>query len=117
MMVIDHRHKAHALLQQDDAVFAVNILGRDQQHLSHRFAWINDEDRFDEGEWDVAVTGAPILSDALAWLDCTITASFPAGTHQIYVGEVQACGVPKPDGSPLIYWNRDYRHLDLDNGN
>jgi flavin reductase (DIM6/NTAB) family NADH-FMN oxidoreductase RutF len=81
--------------------------------LSNRFAWLKDEDRFDAGDWETAVTGAPILKSALAWLDCTIYASYPAGTHTIYIGEVQATGIPRPDQPPLIYWNRGYRHLQL----
>ena len=112
MVVIDHKHKAFSILEQDEAVFAVNILGHDQQHLSDRFAWLEEEDRFKEGDWDVALTGAPVLRDALAWLDCTIYARFSAGTHHIYVGQVQASSVPGPDGPPLVYWNRDYRNLE-----
>ena len=81
--------------------------------LSNRFAWLKDEDRFDEGAWKTAVTGAPVLEDALAWLDCTIYARFAAGTHTIYVGEVQASQTPRADDEPLIYWNRGYRHLNL----
>jgi flavin reductase (DIM6/NTAB) family NADH-FMN oxidoreductase RutF len=113
MVVIDHRHKAFPIMEEDGAVFAVNILGLDQEFLSERFAWVTDEDRFDIGDWDSAVTGAPVLRDALAWMDCTIFGRYSTGTHHIYVGEVQASKVSRPDESPLIYWNRDYRHLDL----
>ena len=31
-----------------------------------------------------------VLADALAWLDCTIYSRTVAGTHTIYVGEIQA---------------------------
>jgi flavin reductase (DIM6/NTAB) family NADH-FMN oxidoreductase RutF len=34
-----------------------------------------------------------------------------AGTHTIYIGEVQASSVPRADERPLIYWNRDYQQL------
>jgi flavin reductase (DIM6/NTAB) family NADH-FMN oxidoreductase RutF len=112
MISIDHKHSAYELLEHDGATFAVNILGHDQAELSNRFAWLKDEDRFALGDWTTAVTGAPILSDALAWLDCTIYARFPTGTHTLYVGEVQASGVPRPGENPLIYWNRNYRFLD-----
>jgi flavin reductase (DIM6/NTAB) family NADH-FMN oxidoreductase RutF len=112
-IIIDHRHRAHALLESKGAVFAVNILHQDQIYLSNRFAWVKDQDRFAEGQWQTAATGAPILTDALAWLDCTIFARYPAGTHTIYVGQVQASNVPQPDESPLVYWNRGYRLLKL----
>jgi flavin reductase (DIM6/NTAB) family NADH-FMN oxidoreductase RutF len=112
-VIIDHRHRAYALLEREGAVFAVNILRQSQIRLSDRFAWVENEDRFLEGSWTTAVTGAPLLTDALAWLDCTIVGRHTAGTHTIYVGEVQASGVPQPDEAPLVYWNRGYRQLRL----
>ena len=113
LVSIDHRATAYELLETAGASFAVNILGHDQMELSNRFAWLKDEDRFAVGEWDTAVTGAPILKDALAWLDCTVYSRFAAGSHTIYIGEVQASGVPRPDEKPLVYWNRGYRKLVL----
>ncbi len=113
MVAIDHKHTAYRLLEEPGTVFAVNVLGQDQVDLSNRFAWTAEEERFRAGAWTTAVTGAPILADALAWLDCTIYAAYEAGTHSIYVGRVQAAGTPRPDAPPLVYWNRDYRRLDL----
>ncbi len=113
LIVIDHQHSAAPLLEKEGATFAVNILHRDQSELSNRFAWIKDEDRFKEGAWGTAATGAPVLNDALAWLDCTIYDRHVAGTHTIYVGEVQASRVHRPEKPPLVYWNRGYRHLEL----
>jgi flavin reductase (DIM6/NTAB) family NADH-FMN oxidoreductase RutF len=110
-VIIDHRHLAHKLLEETGASFAVNILHQDQVHLSNRFAWIKDQDRFAEGNWGTATTGAPILLDALAWLDCTIHGRQVAGTHTVYIGLVVASNVPRPDGQPLVYWNRGYRQL------
>ena len=112
-IIIENRHKAHALLEESGAVFAVNILGEDQSELSNRFAWVKDEDRFAQGDWSTAETGAPVLVDALAWLDCRIHARYPAGSHTVYIGEVHASSVPKEEAPPLIYWNRGYRKLRL----
>jgi flavin reductase (DIM6/NTAB) family NADH-FMN oxidoreductase RutF len=112
-ITIENRHKAYPMLQEPEAVFAVNILGEGQAELSNRFAWVKDEDRFAMGNWSAAETGAPVLTDALAWLDCRIHARYPAGTHTIYVGEVVASNVPHEEAPPLIYWNRGYRKLRL----
>ena len=92
-------------------MFAVNILRQEHEELSNRFAWVKDEDRFAMGDWTTAATGAPVLADAAAWMDCTIHARFPAGTHTIYVGEVQASAAPDSEVVPLLYWNRGYRHI------
>ena len=112
-VAIDQGHQAHDLLEADDTVFAVNILGQDQRDLSDRFAWLKDGDRFAAGDWKTAATGAPILADALVWLDCTIHDRVRAGTHTIYIGRVRAVGVPRPEEAPLVYWNRGYRRLEL----
>ena len=110
LVVIDHRGRGHELLERSNAVFAVNFLREDQQALSNQFAW-QKEDRFGIGEWETAVTGAPILTNALAWLDCTVYSRHTAGTHTIYIGEVKASHVAAPEQKPLIYWNRDYRKI------
>lgn len=109
-VIIDQRHKAHGLLEQPGACFAVNILRHEQLEVSNRFAWLKDEERFGEGVWSTAVTGAPVLPDALAWLDCKIAGHLPAGSHTIYTGEVLA-SFSAEDGQPLVYWNRGYRRL------
>lgn len=110
-VIIDHSHRAHALLETTGVRFAVNVLARDGQALANRFGWTEESKRFEVGDWDFDGAGAPVLRDALAWLDCTVHSRLPAGTHTIYVGEVQAVGTPRPEASPLLYWNRDYRGL------
>ena len=110
-VIIDQRHRAAELFNASDATFAVNILGEDQIELSNRFAFVKDEDRFAEGDWSAAATGAPVLSEALAWLDCTIAERLQAGTHVIYLGLVEASSVPSPGAPPLLYWQRGYRKL------
>ena len=109
-VVIDHRGYAQELFQQSDAVFAVNILKADQEDYANRFAF-SKEDRFATGNWTTAATGAPILEDALVWMDCTIFSRVTAGNNTIYIGEIQASSVLETDEKPLLYWNRDYRSL------
>lgn len=108
---VDERNYGHQMMEREGAVFAVNILRESQEEISNRFAWVKDEDRFALGDWGEATTGAPILKDAAAWLDCTIHSRLKAGSHTIYVGEVQAAETPVEDDTPLIYWNRGYRKL------
>ncbi len=113
-VVIDDRSRGHTLLEAEGAVFAVNILRDDQEALSRRFAF-SKEDRFAEGNWTTAATGAPVLGDALAWLDCTVYARHKAGGNTIYIGEVQAVKIHENVGdvTPLIYYNRCYGAVDL----
>jgi hypothetical protein len=57
-------------------VFAVNILARDQEALSNRFASKKEESRRFEGlEYDLGPTGAPLLRGVVANLDCRVVAT------------------------------------------
>lgn len=56
-------------------------------------------------------TGAPILDDALAAMECRTTAVHDGGDHSIVVGEVMGVSEPHPGGSPLLYYSSGYRRL------
>ena len=111
-VLVDQRHRGHELLVEPGATFAVNVLTEAQSELSERFAWSPEGDRFAAGRWTTAVTGAPILEDALAWLDCRPVERFTAGSHSVFAGEVLASATREDGQGPLLYWNRGYRKLD-----
>lgn len=110
-VVIHQSGTFHSLLK-NPAGIAVNILAEEQAALSERFAYGSEEDRVLRGDWTTAVTGAPVLPSALAWLDCRLVGRHTAGTHTIFLAAVEASRVNRPDDKPLIYWNRDYRQLE-----
>jgi flavin reductase (DIM6/NTAB) family NADH-FMN oxidoreductase RutF len=102
---------------QSAGVFAVSILGADQQELSDRFAGriplADGEDRFDGAPLLTAETGVPILADAIAWVDCKIAAIHDGSTHWVVIGEVLASGHASAFGAaPLIYFDRQYHELE-----
>ncbi|WP_067814615.1 flavin reductase family protein [Nocardia inohanensis] len=93
---------------RDSGVFAVNVLGHDHEHISRRFAGTPVRgDRFALGRWASATTGAAVLADAVAWMDCVVAACHPAGDHTIVLGLVQEAAAPRP-APPLIYHDRTY---------
>ena len=59
------------------------------------------------------LTGSPILEGVAAFLDCRVTARYPAGDHIIFIGEVMALGV---DASvePLLFHHGRYRRVGAD---
>ncbi|MBK9261468.1 MAG: flavin reductase family protein [Polyangiaceae bacterium] len=96
-------------------MFAVNILAEDQRELSEFFAGKGtDEERSDKlaAIGRTAITGAPVLDSALAWLDCRVDRAIDAGDHIIYVGLVVASAVRDGRDAPLVYWHGNYQHLD-----
>jgi len=88
--------------------FAVNILSDAQEHLSRRFAMRGPKDVSDL-TWTKAISGAPVLADALAWVDCRLTEVLPGGDHNIFIGEILAGDCR--EGSPLLYFCGKYRRL------
>ncbi len=94
-------------LVQAGRVFAVNVLARDQDGLSNRFASKRDEWRRFEGvDWDAGETGAPLLRGAVSNLDCRVVAQHDHGDHIVVVGEVVS--VQSFDREPLLYFSGRY---------
>lgn len=69
-------------------MFALNILAGDHEALARRFSnpALNGEARFAQGEWSALETGAPVLADALAAIDCRVEQVVPYATHVIVIG-------------------------------
>jgi flavin reductase (DIM6/NTAB) family NADH-FMN oxidoreductase RutF len=96
-----------------NGIFAVNVLSEAQEPISRYFAGKDRPrglDAFAEIPHREAVTGAPILEGAAAFLDCRLAATHDAGDHQIFVGEVLALDVD-PDASPLVFHGGRYRFV------
>ncbi|NDJ63024.1 MAG: flavin reductase [Chloroflexi bacterium] len=102
-------------LMAESDVFAVSILSEDSAELSDRFAGrhnlAENADRFLGVETHTASTGSPILSAALAWLDCKVCERYDGNTHWIVIGEVVATGQRDANVSPLLYYDRGYRTI------
>lgn len=94
-------------LVEEGRVFAVNVLARDQEALSNRFASKKHEwQRFDGLDYEQGESGAPLLSGAVTNLDCRVVASHDHGDHVVYIGEVLA--VRTSDRPPLLHFHGRY---------
>jgi flavin reductase (DIM6/NTAB) family NADH-FMN oxidoreductase RutF len=111
MVSLEQGTRTHRMVR-DGGLFAVVMLRGDQQELAERFAGgVPDaEPRFDGVPYLRSAAGLPIPETHLAFLDCRVTESLPAGTHTIFVGQVSG-GAAAVDGTPLLYFNRRYRRL------
>lgn len=101
----------HGLLGRS-GVFAVNILAMHQEDVSRLFAKRAEPEinslrgqRFVIGE-----SGAPVLEDCLAYLECRVADVLDGGDHSIFLGEVVAAGVVS-EGAPLVFYRGGYRTL------
>jgi flavin reductase (DIM6/NTAB) family NADH-FMN oxidoreductase RutF len=89
--------------------FAVNILSSQQDALSTRFATF-EGDRFDGLNWSAWDTGAPILENVIAAIDCRLEATHDAGDHVIILGLVVRAEVQN-NAPPLLYFKGGYERL------
>jgi len=112
LVCIEQGTRTHDAISQSGA-FAVSILNENQQEHSERFAGQrgDEADRFTGVATHTASTGAPVLDEANAYLDCRVDSAHDTGTHTIFVGLVEASGVSESAHRPLLYYSRGYRQL------
>ncbi|NJN16831.1 MAG: flavin reductase family protein [Oscillochloris sp.] len=107
LVCIDHSANSHDLIAES-GLFAVNILGEGQEHLSRRFAE-RDSEKFLPGAFTLSAAGLPLITGALAQIECRVHNSLPGGDHTIYVGEVVNAQIGA--GRPLLYFRSSYYAL------
>ena len=108
LLAVQRGTLSHQKFQAADC-YALNILTVDQQPLSNRFAFGEPRD-FSGLDYVTAETGAPVLPDALGWVDCRIREVLAGGDHDIFIGEIVAGGASE-DGIPLLYYSGKYAKL------
>jgi 3-hydroxy-9,10-secoandrosta-1,3,5(10)-triene-9,17-dione monooxygenase reductase component len=86
----------------------ISILGSRHEAFARRAAPAG-VDRFAGTDWAVR-RGAPLLSHALAWLECEIVAEHRAGDHWIVVARVDRLRLFATD-DPLVFFAGAYRGL------
>ena len=102
---------AHPLIKETGA-FALNVLGKDQGGLAFTFFKPAQKDgQTISGEpYRPGTTGAPILENAPAYIECRLVDTIERGDHSVFVGEVVDAGVAKePAGRPVdaTLWLKD----------
>ncbi len=85
--------------------FAVSILGPQHEDLAMRFA-TRGADKFGGGEFSDGSLGLPVLSNAIATVECRLEGLFPGGDHTILTGLVEHCTVG--GGPALVYFMREF---------
>lgn len=102
------KNYTHKLLLKSN-IFAINILKEGQQEVARHFGQQSRKhiDKFATIKFHKGKTGAPILDDCLAYLDCRVIFSRKFGDHTLFVGEIVDGGVLN-EGKSLIYRREDY---------
>jgi flavin reductase (DIM6/NTAB) family NADH-FMN oxidoreductase RutF len=87
-------------------VFTVNVVDREDRAIVRKFTKPVEVDPaastlngfpFHDGP-----TGAPILDQAVAWVDCRVHSTVDLGSHTLFLGEVVDTGFQKPEETPVL---------------
>ena len=109
LVCVGHDTEMRDLVREAGA-FALSILPAEARSLSNHFADASRPSGFDQFhavETHTAVTGSPLLTGALGWVDCRVWKVHDGGDHDIVVGEVVACDVGA-DAAALGYYRSGY---------
>jgi len=85
--------------------FAVNILRADHEALARRFA-TKGIDKFANVDFEQGEFRLPLLSDAVATLECQKSALVPGGDHVILIGE--PLSIRLRSGPPALLFNQRF---------
>jgi len=107
LVCIDHRSEANRGLRES-GFFAVSVLGEGQAEVSRRFALPGafKLEGFDLLEGDHRL---PLISGAVAHVECRVRSFHDEGDHAVWVGEVTR--VATHPGEPLLHHAGGYRRL------
>lgn len=90
--------------------YVVNILGQGQEELAFQFA-SPSTDKFRDVRVEYGTIGLPVLSDALAHIECEVVEQVEGGTHTIFLGHVVSATAA--DGHPLTYYRGGFGRIEF----
>ena len=96
-------------LIEDGKVFAVSILKSGQKEVAGRFAKA-DKSGMRREELVAKTTGAPVLREAMAYLDCRVVGHHEIGDHIVFFGEVADSGLLDEKAEPLTLHETGWRY-------
>ncbi len=109
LVCIEKNAQSHAAVHAA-GVFVLNILSAAQVELGQRFAF-DREARQHPQDFTTGYqgqTGALILRDSPAFLECRVVAEYPGGDHTIFIGEVVNAGQVDGAAGPLLYYESHF---------
>jgi flavin reductase (DIM6/NTAB) family NADH-FMN oxidoreductase RutF len=95
----------HELVSEGRA-FSLNIIDREDRAIVRKFTKPVDVDlaahTLNGFPFHDGLSGAPILDQAVAYLDCEVRESVTVGEHTLFLGEIVDAGFQKPEDTPVL---------------
>jgi flavin reductase (DIM6/NTAB) family NADH-FMN oxidoreductase RutF len=116
LVVSVNREASSFPLLQRYGAFGVNMLTSDQLDIAERFTGkggLKGADRFAGADWTTRVSGVPLLTGALAAIDCEVEDIVERHSHALVIGRVLDVTVSARTAA-LAYWQGQYVAIDQD---
>lgn len=91
-------------LIRESGVFSVNLWDRDDTRVFVKFSKpaTKEGDTLNGRQIRVGGTGVPIFTEAVAFIECRVTATLELGSHDLFVGELVDAGFHEGrEGTPV----------------
>jgi flavin reductase (DIM6/NTAB) family NADH-FMN oxidoreductase RutF len=108
---VEHGAVTHELIS-GGGVFSLCVIDREDRAIVRKFVKpVEDPGMPSEHAADGTLngfpvveraTGAPILAQSVAWLDCEVRQAVETGGHTLFVGEIVDCGFAKDEATPVL---------------
>lgn len=102
---VEREAVTHQLIH-DGQVFSLSLVDREDRAIVRKFTKPVEEDSPSGTLNGFAVrqarTGAPILEQAAAWMDCEVRQEVAAGGHTLFIGEILDCGFSKSEETEIL---------------
>ena len=111
LVCVDQRAKTHSHLHTRKR-FGVNVLSSGQRAISEYYARSTAAHQHAEdagASFARTAHGTPVLEGALAYIECRLHSTQPAGDHTIFIAEVEQVEIR--EGEPLLYFRSKYRKI------
>jgi flavin reductase (DIM6/NTAB) family NADH-FMN oxidoreductase RutF len=102
VVLTSHENLTHELVERS-GVLAVHPLARGQEEWVRHFGFQSGRtvDKFAGLAWQPGETGAPLLADAVGWLEGRVLDSMDCGDHTARLVDPLAAALHDPDAVPL----------------
>ncbi|GBQ94196.1 flavin mononucleotide reductase [Acetobacter nitrogenifigens DSM 23921 = NBRC 105050] len=112
LICLNRSNRSHAAFLRNGAI-GISILAEGQEAIAGAFASsrLSSEERFANGMWRVGASGAPLLQQAVATLDCAVASVQTSGSHDVLFCRVNAIAHPSDDGHGLAWFDRRFHVL------
>jgi flavin reductase (DIM6/NTAB) family NADH-FMN oxidoreductase RutF len=90
----------------DGGVFSVNLVAQDDRAIVRKFTKPVEVDldarTLNGFPFHDGATGAPILDQAVAFVDCEVRQTVELGGHSLFLGEIVDCGFQLDEDTPVL---------------